>query len=274
MSERDGYEHGVPCWVDTWRSDPEAAVDFYGKLFGWEIEDTMPADAATRYFMCRLRGRDVAAIGSPLPPGAPEAAWSTYVWVDSADETAERVSEAGGSVLAEPTEGLDGGRMAIVADSGGAAFGIWQPGAHSGAQLVNEPSAWSMSALTARDTEGAKAFYGDVFGWRPEGLEMGGTEMTMFLLPGYMGGEPSQPVPRELVATMLPIPAELSADAPAFWSVDFWVGDVDATAENAARLGGSVMEQPADLPGAPIRQGLVADPEGAAFSITELRLPQ
>ena len=45
MPERDGYIPGVPCWVDTSQPDPEAAVGFYGGLFGWEFEDVMPPDS-------------------------------------------------------------------------------------------------------------------------------------------------------------------------------------------------------------------------------------
>ena len=42
MPERDGYIPGVPCWVDTSQPDPEAAVDFYRGLFGWDFEDVTP----------------------------------------------------------------------------------------------------------------------------------------------------------------------------------------------------------------------------------------
>ena len=88
MSERDRYIPGVPCWIDTTQPDPEAAVDFYGGLFGWEFEDVMPPESPGKYFIARLRGGDVAAVGSQ-PEGAPQtAAWNTYVWVESADETA------------------------------------------------------------------------------------------------------------------------------------------------------------------------------------------
>src|ERR687895_511835 len=118
MSERNGYEHGVPCWVDLWQPDPEAAVHFYSELMGWEAEETTAPGAPRRYFMCRLRGRDVAAIGSPPPEGAP-VAWSSYVWVASADEAAARVTEAGGGLVAEPFDALDGGRMAIATDPAG-----------------------------------------------------------------------------------------------------------------------------------------------------------
>jgi uncharacterized protein len=84
------------------------------------------------------------------------------VWVDDADAVAASAVKAGGNLLAEPFGSLDGGRMAIVADASGAVFGVWTPGAHRGAQRVNEPSAYSMSFLRTPDPEGAKAFYGSV----------------------------------------------------------------------------------------------------------------
>ena len=229
MSERNGYEHGVPCWVDTWRADPETAVGFYTELLAWEAEQTMPAEGGTRYFMCRLRGRDVAAIGSPLPPGAP---------------------------------------VAVLADPAGAAIGVWQPGGHGGAQLVNEPGAWSMSLLNTRDPDGAAEFYGAVFGWTTEGFG----PVTMFRLPGYVGGEPGQPVSREVVATMAPMDDGVPAETPPHWGVDFWIADADGAAETASRLGGRVVAPPAEVPGTSLVQGVVADPEGAVISVTELRI--
>src|SRR3974390_2019270 len=110
MPERDRYIPGVPCWVDTSQPDPAAAVDFYGRLFGWDLVDVMPPGSEGTYFVARLRGKDVAAI-APMPSGAPQAArWNTYVWVQSADETASRVAQAGGAVLMEPFDAEDAGR--------------------------------------------------------------------------------------------------------------------------------------------------------------------
>jgi uncharacterized protein len=142
MSERDGYDPGLPCWVDSWQPDAEAAVSFYTKLFGWGAEDTMPPGTPGKHYMCRLRGRDVAAIATrpaKAPPTAP--AWGTYVWVQNTENTAAKVVKAGGSVVMEPFPSLDGGRIAVVADPAGAVLGVWQPGQHKGAQLVNEPGA-------------------------------------------------------------------------------------------------------------------------------------
>jgi uncharacterized protein len=56
--------------------------------------------------------------------------------------------------------------------------------------------------------------------------------------------------------------------APARWNVDFWVADADATAARAARLGGTVVVEPHDVPG--FRNAVVADPQGAVLSVSQL----
>lgn len=268
MSERDGYEHGVPCWVAAVHGDPEGAAAFYSGLFGWEAENLMPAEHPGDYFLCTLRGRRVAAVvsqhGAPAPP---EPAWGTYVWVESADGAAAKVAEAGGTVVGEPFDSPGGGRMAVLADPAGAVFCVWEPGEHRGAELVNEPGAWSMSSLSTPDPEGAKAFYEKVFGWTTESFDMGDGEFTMWRQPGYVGGEPTQPVSREVVGIMLP---ESAAEAgPPRWSVDFWVDDVDAAAGRAPELGGRVVVPPYDTPG--FRQAVLADPGGAAFAVSRVK---
>jgi len=56
--------------------------------------------------------------------------------------------------------------------------------------------------------------------------------------------------------------------AAAAWAVDFWVPDVDAAAARAAELGGSVVAPVHDRP--PFRSAVLADPEGATFSVSRL----
>ena len=141
MSERDGYIPGVPCWIDTTQPDPDAAADFYGGLFGWEFEDVMPPGSPGKYLIGRIRGGDVAAVGSQTEGGPPMAAWNTYVWVQSADETAASARDAGGTVLTEPFDIGDSGRMTVLADPAGAAFCAWQAKQHRGARIVNETAA-------------------------------------------------------------------------------------------------------------------------------------
>src|SRR5215472_8650816 len=144
MPEREGYIPGVPCWVDTSQPDPDAALPFYGGLFGWEFEDMMPAGSPGRYFIARIRGGDVAAVSSPSEGAPPGAMWNTYVWVASADETAAKVPGAGGKVVQPPFDVMDAGRMAVLADPEGAVFSVWEARGHKGAKIVNEHGALNL----------------------------------------------------------------------------------------------------------------------------------
>jgi uncharacterized protein len=274
VPERDGYIPGVPCAVDTSQPDPEAAVDFYRGLFGWEFEDVMPPESGTKYFVARLRGRDVAAVGS-IPEGALQTAmWRTYFWVDSADETVSKVREAGGRVVMEPFDvEPDAGRMAVFTDPEGAEFRVWQAKQNKGAQLVNEPGSLNLNGLNTRDVEGAKSFYGSVFGWRTITLDAG---LELWTLPGFgdflerdnpdlrrqMAEADAPKRFEDVVGSINPIPDD-QPDTPAHWSVTFAVDDADATAAKAAKLGGKVIVPPFDAPW--VRMTVIGDPQGATF---------
>jgi uncharacterized protein len=280
--ERDGYPAGVPCWVDTGQPDPEAAVEFYGGLFGWEFEDRMPADSPGRYFVAQLRGRDVAAVGSQPEQAPPTPGWNTYVWVDSADDTTAKVKAAGGNALMEPFDVLDAGRMAVLTDPEGAVFCVWQAKQHKGAQLVNEPGTWNFSELNTRDPEGAKAFYGTVFGWEAQTLDYGEGQTTMWRLPGYgdflerrdpdlrrrMAADGAPEGFEDAVAWLIPMTSDqYPDDVPPHWNVTFAVDDADAVADRAAKLGGQVRVPPFDAPF--VRMTVVSDPQGAAFTASK-----
>jgi predicted enzyme related to lactoylglutathione lyase len=282
LLERDEYPPGVPCWVDTAQPDPEAAARFYGPLFGWEFEDRMPADSPGRYFVARLRGRDVAAVGSQTEQAAAAPVWNTYVSVESADETATKAKSAGGTVLAEPFDVIDAGRVAVLADPFGAVFCAWQAKNHRGAQLVNEPGTWNFSNLNTRDPDGAKAFYGAVFGWQAKTLDLGDDTSTMLWLPGYgdflAARDPDlrrrhaeDGVPEgfsDTVAWMVPMTSDqFPDDVPPHWSVTFAVDDTDAIVEAAANLGGTVLVPPFDAPF--VRTAVLSDPQGAVFTVSK-----
>ena len=273
MPERDGYIPGVPCWIDTSQPDPKAAAAFYEGLFGWEVEDVMPPEAPASYFMARIRGGDVAAISSMPEGGPPHAVWNTYIWVDSADETAAKVREAGGTVFMEPFDVMDAGRMAGFTDPEGAPLFLWQPDRHRGSQVVNEHGALNFNGLNTRDVDGAVRFYGAVFGW--EVLDLGGGR-RMWTLPAY-GDHLEQATPglrenmrkvgapegfADVVASINPIPGD-QPDTPPHWSVTFGVDDADAIAARATELGGRVLVPPVDGPW--VRMTVISDPQGATF---------
>jgi len=279
MAERDRYIPCVPCWADTTQPDPDAAAEFYGGLFGWELEDVMPPGSDAKYLEARIGGRRAAAISSAMP-GAPTT-WNTYVWTTSADEIAAKVRDAGGTVVIEPMDVLDAGRMATFTDPEGAAFGVWQPAEHRGAEVVNEHGGVNFNDLNTRDPEAAKAFYGAVFGWKALAME-GGFEM--WTLPGYgdfleelnpgtkernreLGGPEGF---EDVVASIAPLPDD-QPDVPAHWGITFAVDDADRAAEQAAELGGTVVMSPTDMPW--VRMTVITDPQGATFTASQFVPP-
>jgi hypothetical protein len=266
MSRRDTYPAGVPCFVDTLTADLDAAMSFYGGIFGWEFAGPgpMPGDPPGSYYVARVEGDDVAGIGTLPAAGAatPPPQWNTHVAVDSADHAAARARALGGTVLVDPFEAPPAGRMAVIADPAGGVLTVWEAGDRAGAGRVNEHSAWAMSLLTTPDVAGAQAFYGELFGWEAEAFG----PFWVFRLPGYVGGEVQQPVPRDVVAAMT-----AGESGPGFWSVDFWIADADDAAAAAPQLGGSVIAEPFDE--AQFRRAVLAGPDGATFAISQPQYP-
>jgi uncharacterized protein len=269
MENNDRYIPGVPCWIDTTQPDPDAGGAFYAELFGWELENRMPPGSPGKYYVARIRGEDVAAVSSQ-PEGAPEAAlWNTYVRVEDADEAAAKARAAGGAVLTEPFDVGDAGRMATFADPEGAALCVWQAKQHRGAAVVNEHGSLNFNNLSTRDLDGARAFYGSVFGWDL-------IHDSMWALPGYGDFlERRNPGMRAGMAEMgaperfedVVASASVAPDAEPHWGVTFGVDDADAVAARAAELGGSVVVPPFDAPW--VRMTVISDPQGASFTASK-----
>jgi uncharacterized protein len=270
MSDR--YIPGVPCWIDTTQPDPDSAVAFYGELFGWEAENVSPPGRPT-YYIARLRGLDVAGIGAQWEGGPPAATWNTYVWVSDADETVAKVRAAGGTVIMEPGDVGPSGRTAVFADTEGTTFSVWQANEHRGAGIVNEPGSLNFNDLYTRDLDGARAFYGAVFGW--EALPMGG-DNHVWALPAYgdfleerRPGTRQQAAdfgapPRfeEVVASLVPITDR--GPQHEHWSVVFGADDADDIAARTKALGGTVLVEPVDAPW--VRTTVIRDPQGGVFT--------
>lgn len=260
MNERASYAPGTPSWVDLGTPDIEAAVEFYGGLFGWDVPESENAEQTGGYRQAMLRGKPVAGMMPLMQEGQPPA-WSSYISVEDADATMAKVKEAGGAVMVEPMDVMDLGRMAIFADPTGAVLGVWQPGTFIGAEIVNEPGALSWNEVNTRDTAAAKAFYGSVFGWDFEDNDMGemGTYTTLKLAGEMVGGM------LDMVGRGVP------EEIPVHWMIYFAVEDTDATVAQAKQAGGSVMVEPMEVPAG--RFAILTDPHGASFAVIALSEP-
>jgi predicted enzyme related to lactoylglutathione lyase len=248
------YPDGVFSWVDLGTTDPEGAKAFYGGLFGWSFEEN-PTDSGVVYSMSQIEGYYVAGLG-PLDPdmqaqGIPPF-WSSYVKHDNVDAVAESATKAGGNVLFPPFDVMDAGRMTMIQDPTGAMFGVWQPAAHIGAQLVNIPNTLTWNELLTRDMEGAKSFYSTVFGWTYE------TDANGYVAVSQDG---------RVQAGMMQI-NESMGEMPPNWSAYFLVEDADTAAARVKELGGNVLVPP--TPAGDIGKfAVVQDPQGAVFNIIQ-----
>jgi uncharacterized protein len=246
MPEASKYDHGVPSWVDIGTPDLAGGLRFYQDLFGWEAQDM--GEEAGRYNIVSKNGRQVAAISPAQDPGPPR--WTTYINVDDVDDIAKRVESAGGTVVVPPMDIMSAGRMAIFADTTGAVIAAWQPGEHTGAQLINEPGAFTWSELSTSDLAKSKAFYSEVFGWGWGGSdEYAEAQVNGRTIGGVMPRSPDMP-----------------AEVPDTWLVYFGSDDVDAQAKKASDKGATVVVQPTDIPNTG-RFAVLIDPQGAAFAL-------
>jgi uncharacterized protein len=247
MPDRTEYAPGIPNWVDLQTSDPDAAKRFYTALFGWEYDD-QPMPQGGVYSMAQLGGKDAAAI-APLPPqqGVPPH-WNSYVTTADVDATAGMVGDAGGTVVMPPMDVADAGRMAVAIDPTGAPIAFWQAKNRIGAEIVNEPNAFTWIELHTTDVDEAAAFYAKVIGWEAAAME--GMDYTVFNNDGEgVGGA-----------------AKVQPGMPSNWLVYFEVADTDATVTTSKKNGGSVMAEPRDIPTVG-RFAVLADPQGAVFAV-------
>lgn len=282
MSEPRTYPAGVPSWVDLDSGDVDAAIAFYGGLFGWTLSDAMPPGLPQRYVIAQLDGCDVAAVGGPSTPGvvgADTATWNTYVAVDdadAADAAAAAVERAGGTVVEPPADAGEGGRSVLCTDPQGAALRLWQAHRRLGAQVVNEPGAWNFSDLHTPDPGAARRFYTEVFGWvlgdvgvatlvRRPGY---GDHLAATVDPGIHERQAAIDAPAGFadgIAWLAPV----RRDETAHWHVTFAVADRDEVVSTAESLGATVL---ASDETEWTRTALLRDPQGAVLTVSQFLL--
>lgn len=242
------WPNGTPCWVDLAVPDVPAAALFYRVVLGWSFVDTGPE--FQHYTVCRTFRRAAAAIGSLPAPGQPSA-WTVYLASEDADGTAKLIEENGGSLLVEPTDIGDNGRMCVALDASGGMFGVWQAIETIGLEITDEPGSlvWTDARLT--DPVAGRDFYAAVFGYRYQPVPGAPDDYATFLVDGRVAGG---------IGGMLG-----AAGGAAHWLAYFAVDDVDATVADALTVGGIVIGAPQDTPFG--RTALLADPFGATFGV-------
>jgi predicted enzyme related to lactoylglutathione lyase len=113
-------------WNELSTTDPDAAIAFYGKHFGWTQEGDMDMGEMGKYRFIQHDGLGIGAV-MPKMRQMPVSLWSYYIGVDDMDRAASAITQGGGQILMEPME-IPGGEFALNAmDPQGAAFGLVGP---------------------------------------------------------------------------------------------------------------------------------------------------
>ncbi len=252
MPQRDSAPLGAPCWIDVFTSDPDKSQAFYSQLFGWTAESA--GEEFGGYFNFSKDGQPVAGgMKNDGQSGAPDG-WSVYLATDSAQATADAAVANGGQIIVPVMEIMQLGNMAVLADVGEAAIGVWQPGTFQGFGIIGEPGTPNWFELHTRDYDAAVTFYQDVFKWETHVA----SDTPEFRYTTLGEGE-SQ------LAGIMDASAFLPDGAPACWSIYFGVEDADAALAKVVELGGSVILAAEDTPYGRLAQA--SDPTGASFKI-------
>jgi uncharacterized protein len=206
------------------------------------------------YYIFQKDGADAAAMfqAGPDMAGVPPF-WMSYVSVDDADASTSKAKELGASIHKEPFDVFDIGRMSVIQDPQGAVFAVWQAKSHIGVGVRDEPNTLCWNELQARDLDAAKKFYPALFPW------------TMKESPEYTEWHIGQQAIGGMMTSNAP------EQVPSFWMPYFSVADCDASVAKTQSLGGQAIVPSFDA-GNIGRMAVLADPQGAFFSIIKLNL--
>lgn len=249
------FAPGTFCWAELATTDGPGAKKFYGDLFGWEAQD-IPIGPGTVYTMLQLDGKDAGALfeKDESMKDVPTH-WASYISVTSADEIAAKAKALGGTVMKEPFDVMDAGRMAVIIDPTGAPFCIWQAGKHHGYEIKGQPNTVSWNELLTTDTARAIDFYSKLFGWVADthGAPMEYTE--------WKNGDEHAGGMMQIAPHMGPMPPH--------WGIYFAVDDCETMFQKATSLGARAFVPPMDIENVG-RFAVIQDPQGAVFSIIKL----
>lgn len=243
---------GKFVWHDHNSNDPAKAKSFYTELLGWELEKF--DGAGMDYDMIKADGAMHGGFGE-ASEGSPTH-WLGHVAVEDADETAEKVKAGGGTIYYGPADIPEVGKFVVFADPQGAVLSAFASASPSDGSMGQGVFAWNELATT--DVDAAKTFYGDLFGWTPKDMDMGGgMTYTIFERPGDEAG----------AAGCMPLTEDMKKHGvPPNWLVYIGTEDVDASTDKAKELGATVHMPPTDIEGVG-RFSVLQDPTGAAFAL-------
>jgi len=242
---------GKVVWHDLNTRDPAKAKAFYGELFGWQVRSREMGAHKHDFFYLGEEG--FGCLLKQDPKDKMPAHWLGYVQVDDLDAAVKRALRGGGSAPVPRMAITDKDAFAVLADPLGAVFAAYfTSNALPPGYPKQGPGFFCWEELLTTDPKRMLGFYGEVFGWTNEAMEM--PMGTYFVLKS--GDAP--------VGGVMQMPPGVAA--PPHWLSYVAANDVDKTAAKAAKLGGKQHVAPTDIPDIG-RFSVLADPQGAEFAL-------
>ena len=255
MAERvDRWPAGAPCWVDLMVSDLGRSQDFYARVLGWEFTPSDPEHGG--YCNALVDGEPVAGLSPALPDMEDDPhAWAVYLSSEDIAATARAAVGAGGRPLFEPMEVDALGTMGVWVDPTGAAFGVWQPGEHTGFSVVGGHGTVAWCDLLTTDQPAAEKYYAEVFGYTYQDVGTRLQAYAQFTVPGMDHSAGGIGV----------LPPDLPETPPMWWAC-FEVDDAGAAAQRVLAAGGALLQEPQEFGYGELL--VAAGPDGERFAMT------
>lgn len=121
----DQAKMGHGNWHELYTTDPESALAFYGKLFGWTESRRMDLGEMGFYHIIAHNGTDIGGVFKP--GGGTPPLWMPYFGVDGAEAALGRIKAGGGALRNGPMEVPGGAWIVQAADPQGAGFAVVGP---------------------------------------------------------------------------------------------------------------------------------------------------
>lgn len=258
-----GTLQGSWIWYELITGDPAAAKAFYEPILGWKM--ILPETGSGGYGF--VTAPDGAMVGglleltTDMKRGGARPGWLGYIGVDDIVAALHEVEATGGKVQMPARDVPGAGRIAMVADPGGAPFYLMHPvpppgseGAESTAfQAEPNRGHCGWNELLAADAHREVRFYTELLDWSlPEPMDMGAMGQYQFIAHDGVTTGAIMPVMPEMPAPL--------------WNHYFWVQSITQAQDLITAQGGKIINGPMQVPGDDwIIQGI--DPQGAMFSL-------
>lgn len=242
-------------WYELLARDAAGALEFYPRVFGWGVE--VYTKLEDPYPMFTVEGRPMGgvlqvprdAVGAGEPSG-----WLGYVTTPNVDATVDRAVALGSTLLADPRDIGDIGRMAVLADPQGARIAFYTPRRPPETDPEPGPGEVAWRELVTGSHHAAVGFYAELFGWSTlEEHDLGelGTYRVFGDAARSRGG-------------MFDAPDGVSSS----WIYYVRVVDIEGILARVEAHRGSVVDGPMEVPGGD-RVARARDPQGALFALRE-----